>query len=321
MAIIDKRNYIQGDTETITDQDIGTFSLNVESYVSLDGYFKFLIGDVVIKLKSTSAVLVLGSDYELITDTRYTNKEAETGGTGKDVFSQIKIINATYAGVDLTFSGSNFGTYTDNEAVWSVAAKSFQEYNITASDDETVVLSLLDTSVEYTFNRNGAGSGFLIFSGDIYWDDGTYTTDLSVNGSALLTIIYTGSNWKIKTSSIPVRAEYTGISTTSGYLNYATEVEDIYSAVTVGTNWIFTAPISGVYCVSGTFYTAVDNQNFRFYKNGTVVHQLVSSVVSGGRWYNYNYSIRLAATDYIAIYSPGTFSAVSDTVIVIDKLN
>jgi hypothetical protein len=123
MATIEKRNYIQGDTEAILNQDIGQFVINTESYIKLDGYFKFLFANPIIKLKSTSAVLTLNTDYTLVTDTRYTAKEAETGGTGFTVYAQIKIINATYAGVDLTFSGDNFGTYTDNEAVWTLAGE------------------------------------------------------------------------------------------------------------------------------------------------------------------------------------------------------
>lgn len=120
MALIEKRNYIQGDSEAIVDQDIGTFVINAESYIKFDGYFKFLFANPIIKLKSTSAVLVLNTDYTLVTDTRYTAKEAETGGTGYTVYSQLKIINATYAGVELTFSGDNMGSYTDNEAVYEL---------------------------------------------------------------------------------------------------------------------------------------------------------------------------------------------------------
>jgi hypothetical protein len=136
MATIEKRNYIQGNTETILNQDIGKFVINTESYIKLDGYFKFLFANPIIKLKSTSAVLTLNTDYTLVTDTRYTAKEAETGGTGFTVYAQIKIINATYAGVDLTFSGDNFGSYTDNEAVYQIAGYEPQ----TVSSSGTITL-------------------------------------------------------------------------------------------------------------------------------------------------------------------------------------
>lgn len=114
-----KKNYIQGTFESFNDINVGSFIIDEWTHIKLDGYFKFLFSDPVLKLES-SGVVIPTSDYDLLEDDAYTAREAETGGSGKTVYAQIRVTNATYAGVDLTLSGSNFGSYADNEAVANI---------------------------------------------------------------------------------------------------------------------------------------------------------------------------------------------------------
>ena len=132
--MIEKRNYTQGDYEEITEQSIGEFTLNTWGYIKLDTYFKFLFSDPVVKVASTSAVIST-SDYELLRDDRYTTLEAADEGSGKTIYAQLKITNATYAGVELALDCNNFGTYTDNEAVESLMVGFLGDFAGTTAPD------------------------------------------------------------------------------------------------------------------------------------------------------------------------------------------
>ena len=103
-----------GTFESISGDEIGTFILNEWKHFKLDGEFKFLVSDVVIK---QGAATVPGSAYELATDSNATSQEV--GLTNKTLYGMIRITNIAYVGSVLNFTGSNFGTYVSNESVKS----------------------------------------------------------------------------------------------------------------------------------------------------------------------------------------------------------
>ncbi len=106
-----------------------------------------------------------------------------------------------------------------------------------------------------------------------------------------------------------VAAKYTGsvnaaISSTQP-IQWGTKEFDTHNAVTTGTNWKFTAPISGIYevkaCASSTTGTGV---NTFIYKNGTITNTIMLAINATT---NSNGSglIKLLAGEYIDI-RPGT---------------
>lgn len=103
-----------GTFESVSGDEIGTFILNEWTHFKLDGEFKFLVSDVVIK---QGAATVPASAYELATDSNATAQEV--GLTDKTLYGMIRITNIAYVGSVLNFTGSNFGTYTSNESVQS----------------------------------------------------------------------------------------------------------------------------------------------------------------------------------------------------------
>lgn len=103
-----------GTFESVSGDEIGTFVQDEWTHFKLDGEFKFLVSDVVIK---QGAATVPGSAYELAPDSDATAQEV--GLTDKTLYGMIRITNISYVGVVLNFTGSNFGTYVSNESVQS----------------------------------------------------------------------------------------------------------------------------------------------------------------------------------------------------------
>ena len=218
---ITKRNYIKGDYEVITDQNIGSFVVSTWSYVKLDGYFKYLFTDVVVKVASTSAVVPAG-DYELLQDDRYTGYEAESGGSGKTVYAQIKITNASYAGIDLLISCNNFGSYTDNEISATL---------IDAADGQLLTVrwwhksryaQYMSTQLKNSLTTDGTTAGHLIDSGE---DFSTLTVGDIVHNETDDTFA-------------AVTAIATGDLTLSDDIMVSGDVYSIYDEPTPGYGWV-----------------------------------------------------------------------------------
>lgn len=108
--------------------------------------------------------------------------------------------------------------------------------------------------------------------------------------------------WLYITSSVAARYKCTtGASVSSTQpINYDTSVFDTSSAVTTGSSWKFTAPISGTYliCVTNVISVAAAN-NVQLFKNGSLEVNLcttnTTNSVSGSQ------IIKLAAGDFIDI--------------------
>lgn len=105
------------------------------------------------------------------------------------------------------------------------------------------------------------------------------------------------------TATETIRASYYASAnksaSTSAPIDFDTRIEDTHLAVTVGSNWKFTAPAPGVY--RGHTLTTVSGTavNYYIYKNGTKINNH-GHHVSGGVAQS-PFEIRLLAGDYIEI--------------------
>jgi hypothetical protein len=88
--------------------------------------------------------------------------------------------------------------------------------------------------------------------------------------------------------------------------NFDAKEFDLNNAVTTGSAWKFTAPISGTYQFSGTIYIGITSSQFQLYKNGTVYKQLMFyGSVAGGNTGQFSSLVRLSAGDYIDVRPSG----------------
>lgn len=125
-----------------------------------DGSYQFLIVDgEVYKNGFTNLVLytdaaganpiplgVGGGNYEYAEpDQLWTAQEALTGGTGDSVYTQFRVTNATYQGVDLWADFRNFGTYTSNSADYDIVGGS-------ETINSTTTLTVPNGRTRYRYN-------------------------------------------------------------------------------------------------------------------------------------------------------------------------
>lgn len=102
-----------GTFETINGESLGAFTLNVWTHFKLGSdAFKHLLASPDVKQGGGSIPV---SAYELATDGDATNQESTY--TGETLYGQMRIVNATYAGVELTVDAKNYGGYVSNEAM------------------------------------------------------------------------------------------------------------------------------------------------------------------------------------------------------------
>ena len=79
---------------------------------------------------------------------------------------------------------------------------------------------------------------------------------------------------------------------------------DTHNAVTTGASWKFTAPIRGVYSISGLVNGTSGTYNLRLYKNG-VFYKPIAYIASGSVVGIFSNAIQLNAGDYIDLRSNG----------------
>lgn len=157
-------------------------------------------------------------------------------------------------------------------------------------------------------------------------------TSYGGSGSSWNNAIFSAYRWRVRKISngnmaeqLPVvRAHYNGVNQANNnvvaVINYPTKVEDTHNAVTTGSSWKFTAPVSGVYLVTfvlGYSGSASVNGAAILYKNGVafednLTNLLNQTVLPGGAFSYYGGSasttIRLNIGDYIQLEA-GTVSS------------
>jgi len=100
-------------------------------------------------------------------------------------------------------------------------------------------------------------------------------------------------------------------SDSSTPVNFATKTVDSHAAVTTGSGWKFTAPVSGFYQISASLATSSATSNINIYKNGSandyIGYVFTSNVncITGG--------IYLNAGDYIDIRSATSITTATST--------
>ncbi len=89
---------------------VGPFTLNEQSSMRLDGYHAFAFANMI--LKTEGGATLPDNAYSIEEDEFYTANESSDEGSGFIVYKCITIVDVTYAGVDLYFSGNSFAAYT-----------------------------------------------------------------------------------------------------------------------------------------------------------------------------------------------------------------
>jgi hypothetical protein len=116
---ITTRNYTRGSYEAtgaiaLTDVGSGT------NYFELDTFdFKFALADVGFYTDAGLTSAISTSDYTLTESQKYTTSEAATGGSGKTVYIQYQVTNATYQTGTIYISANSFGAFLDNDVTYS----------------------------------------------------------------------------------------------------------------------------------------------------------------------------------------------------------
>lgn len=157
------RNYQVGVYETKTLRQIAQVTDGTDQFLKIDSVLTNAFSDLQLYSDSGGvSPLTLGVDYNMTTtDTAATTKEAGTGGSGKTVYSQFEVINATYQNVDLWATCTNFGTYTDNDAAFEQQGGVITvtaDAEITIPEGYTSVLVNCDTtSGSITLTSSSAG--------------------------------------------------------------------------------------------------------------------------------------------------------------------
>ena len=97
--------------DPVSNQDIGSYSLNQWQHIKLDAYYPFLLSDIVLR---SGTSIIPPSAYELAQDDNATAQEV--GLSGDTLIGMVRITNISYAGTTLNITGNNFGTYVSNQA-------------------------------------------------------------------------------------------------------------------------------------------------------------------------------------------------------------
>jgi len=138
-----RKDYIFNTYESVDFElnDCGTSEFSLR----FDRMLNFLFSDVELYSDSGRTVPLSAADWEdYTTDTVYTTKEGVAGGSGKTIYSQIKVVNATYQTGTLYGTCNNFGSYASGNA----QGPDFQEITATGSYtvDPQIKEAVLDAS-------------------------------------------------------------------------------------------------------------------------------------------------------------------------------
>jgi len=175
-------------------------------------------------------------------------------------------------------------------------------------------------------SSNGSGT-FKLNAGDILdvRSDSTVTSDSGTTRFISIERISAGTQQIAATET--VAASYYSAATQSSLttqINFGTKIFDTHGAVTTGSSWKFTAPMSGKYLVHGKIQGG--GGGCHLYKNGSVFYYYISYFNNAGIA-NYTFSIDLIAGDYIDMrpsssitLTGGNFSSIDSSVINISRI-
>ena len=146
-----RKDYIFSQYESIDFElnDCGTDEFNLR----FDRMLNFLFADVQLYSNSARTIALSAADWEYYTqDLYYTAKEGESFGSGKTLYSQIKILNSTYQSGKIYGTCNNFGSYAGGHAQGPdyVEITSSTTYTIDPQIKEAVLLIPASVTTQMT---------------------------------------------------------------------------------------------------------------------------------------------------------------------------
>jgi hypothetical protein len=258
------------------------------------------------------------SNVQMSNDTDTKVVSLEVGGAAASATANNPIIfptigkdtNAGYNATTGQYTASITGFYQVN---------AFIDASTVALNSRAYVSVAGNTAAGY--NRPLIGQNYLINSpiagGGLVFVNAGQTIDVRCdNATGALSASSTMSIYRLSGPSViaaneTVAASYYSSAATSSIsttlpCNFDAKEFDLNNAVTTGSAWKFTAPISGTYQFSGTIYIGITSSQFQLYKNGTVYKQLMFyGSVAGGNTGQFSSLVRLSAGDYIDVRPSG----------------
>lgn len=108
-------NYNVGVYETLTLEDIGT-ATGAARFIKIENGFTNIYADLDLFTDSGGTVQVPYSSYDFIGENEIITG-LEVGNSDKTAYKAFQVTDPTYQGITLYATFSNFGTYTDNQAI------------------------------------------------------------------------------------------------------------------------------------------------------------------------------------------------------------
>lgn len=127
---------------------------------------------------------------------------------------------------------------------------------------------------------------------------GTIYVDVVLFGKWNLSRSVAAPGTPVGESAVFASASGSGPVTLNTPIQYNTVVEDSLGCITTGSSWKFTAPVNGLYLVTGNTYFSDQNLDVHIYKNGTQLTFIDHSHIDTARA-SHSIVIRLNRGDYI----------------------
>jgi len=203
------------------------------------------------------------------------------------------------------FTAPAYGLYSVKATVVFNQTGTVALYKYTVSTGTTALYS-------YIGNYNSAAGLDNLATGDIVLNAGDYiyitTTGVytsSGNSNNVFSVFQVNSGNQAITNGETVSASYYRSSTTTftNQINFDTKVYDTHNAVTTGASWKFTAPVSGIYSLTGHIVGSV-NININLWKNNSNYITTITYLDGAGNG-PVSSVISLLAGEYIDL-RPGT---------------
>jgi hypothetical protein len=202
------RNYKLGESETLrfSVTDFGS----VADFLRYDGLEPNAFTGVGVYSDSGYTTAIPSSSWEYYTtDAIKTSSEAETGGTGETVYSQIKITDATYQTGTLYIEFDNFGTYPDGDVQGTDYIEIDADYSYTTQRNLLTYIKADGLTAETTITvsdggfdersitrvKNADDTYKIIVSGDVdYWVTPGQSVDFYyLDGS----LVWASAGWEL----------------------------------------------------------------------------------------------------------------------------
>lgn len=243
-----------------------------------------------------------------VSDSQSYTPSSSIANTSGNLFRYQRIGDLCRMSVGLNFTGTGAVTYTLAEILPPGLSIDYDKLGkLTGTTPDRAVVGF------YTAVDVGTAS----YANIVYLIEGTefspvflgsYFTPGNTDGISMtieVPISGWGSNVELNSmdSNRPVHARYTGTisanSSSSNPIQWSTKDYDTHNAVTTGSSWKFTAPISGYYVVLCSFAT-VSAQTPSLYKQG--VHHSYGMTINTGGWIgNQIFKLYLKSGEYIDV--------------------